>query len=522
MSLPPLPAAQQRRPVRPLLVLLLVIALVGGAGFVGWRLLDDDESFPVEVRSTATMPTTAPALARFYDQKLSWKGCDGFRCATLKVPLDYAHPDGAVTAIAVLKVPARKASKRIGSLVVNPGGPGGSGVDFAKAGSGQFGRALTRVYDIVGFDPRGVGRSDPLSCATTAELDALLASDPDPDTPAEVATSERLVSGIGEGCLRRTGALARHMSTREAARDMDVLRAALGEPRLDYLGSSYGTLLGATYAEEFPKNVGRFVLDGAIDPALSSTQLSLGQARGFETALRAYVADCIARGSCVLGSTVDEGTRRIRALLDELDAKPLPTGTARPLTEGLAMSGIWFPLYVRSVWPNLTAGLTEAIQNHTGAILLGLADLLNSRGKDGYENNAIEALYNVNCLDHDDAPTPAEAPAYLPRFLKASPTFGRTFAAGLSSCDSWPIRSGQRTAALHAQGSPPIVVIGTTRDPATPIAWAQALAKQLDAGTLITRDGDGHTGFQQGNSCVDDAVESWLISATVPPANLKC
>ncbi|MCZ4500640.1 MAG: tripeptidyl-peptidase Serine peptidase family [Marmoricola sp.] len=526
-QLPPLPSVQPRgpRPRRPLIVLALVIVLVLGAGgAAGWLLLGDgdDAVGPPAVKDVATMPATDPALARFYDQKLAWKSCDKFDCATMTVPVDYGDPSGATTSIAVLKVPAAKKSARIGSLVVNPGGPGGSGVDFAKSGASQFGKPLARVYDIVGFDPRGVGRSDPLDCADTAQLDALIASDPDPDTAAEVAASDRLVADVGRGCLKRTGELARHMSTKEAARDMDVLRALLGSPKLDYLGSSYGTFLGATYAEEFPTNVGRFVLDGAIDPALSNTDLALGQARGFETALRAYVADCVAGGACVLGTSVDAGTKRVRAFLDELDAQPLPTGTSRPLTEGLGMSGVWFPLYLKDFWPYLTAGFQEAFEKRTGSILLQLSDLMNSRGKTSYDDNSIEVLYNVNCLDHDDSVPPAEIPSYVPRFLKASPTFGRTFAAGLASCGSWPIRSGQRTVALHAKGAPPIVVIGTTRDPATPLVWAQGLAAELDSGTLITRDGDGHTGFQQGSACVDRAVESWLISKNAPPADLKC
>jgi pimeloyl-ACP methyl ester carboxylesterase len=333
---------------------------------------------------------------------------------------------------------------------------------------------------------------------------------------------DQLVRGFGQGCLDRSGDLARHMSTTEVARDMDILRAALGEAKLDYLGASYGTFIGATYADLFPSHVGRFVLDGAIDPALSNEQLSLQQAHGFETALRAYVQDCVDRGGCFLGGSVDAGIARIQAFLAQVEKTPLPTGEDRDLTEGLATLGIWMPLYIKDYWPQLSQGLRQAMVDGSGSTLLGLADLYTSRGPSGYSDNSMEALYAVNCLDHDDYVPTSQVPSHFARFEKASPTFGRTFAFALSTCASWPVRSGQHSVALHARGAPPIVVVGTTRDPATPLRWAQALAGELDSGRLITRDGDGHTGFQRGNTCVNDAVELWLIKGVVPKADLHC
>ena len=530
----PEPEPEPRSSRNPVLIGVVVGVLVfalAAAGFAGWRAVSDDEpsaaptvdhSSPAVAQPSPTeaLPGTDPRLTRFYDQELSWHDCDRDRCATLTVPLDYEQPEGTTLKLAVLKVPAQ--GHRVGSLVVNPGGPGGSGVDYAAAGSLQFGGPLSDAYDIVGFDPRGVGQSDPLHCVDTRQLDALVAFDPDPDTRAERTEMDRLIHGFGQGCLDHSGDLARHMSTQEVARDMDILRAALGEAKLDYLGASYGTLIGATYADLFPSHVGRFVLDGAIDPSLSNEQLSLAQAHGFETALRAYVKDCVDRGRCFLGGTVDEGVRRIQAFLDQVERTPLPTGQSRELTEGLAMLGIWMPLYLKDYWPQLSQGLEQAMESGSGSTLLGLADLYTSRGPSGYSDNSMEALYAVNCLDHDDyIPTP-EVPAHFAQFEKASPTFGRAFAFGLSTCSQWPVQSGQHTVALHAAGAPPIVVIGTTRDPATPLSWAQALADQLESGRLITRDGDGHTGFQRGNSCVDDAVERWLIRGVVPEDDLHC
>jgi pimeloyl-ACP methyl ester carboxylesterase len=527
----PAGAPRRRSPVLIGVLVGVLVFAIAAAGFSGWRALSDDGSKePVAVPSSspagpdasesAPMPSTDPALQRFYDQKLKWHECGRAECTQLTVPLDYDNPRGQTLKLAVLKVPAQ--GHRIGSLVVNPGGPGGSGVQYAAAGSLQFGRELSDAYDIVGFDPRGVAQSDPLECVNTQQLDRLIAFDPDPDDDAERAEMDRLIHGFGQGCLDHSGDLARHMSTKEVARDMDILRSALDERKLDYLGSSYGTLIGATYADMFPDHVGRFVLDGAIDPSLSNEQLSLQQAQGFETALRAYVKDCVDRGGCFLGASVDQGVKTIQDFLASVENRPLPTDGGRELTEGLAMIGIWMPLYVKEYWGQLSTGLEQALDDGKGDVLLSLADMYTSRGPSGYTDNSMEALYAVNCLDHDDYIATKDVPSHFAQFERVSPTFGRAFAYGLSTCSNWPVKSGQHTVALHAKGAPPIVVIGTTRDPATPLKWAQALASQLDSGRLITRDGDGHTGFQRGNSCVDDAVERWLIDGKVPKQNLMC
>ena len=471
---------------------------------------------------TAPAPTYTPDLARFYQQKLHWRSCGDNQCARLTVPLDYAQPEGGSIRLAVLRVLAADRGHRVGQLVVNPGGPGASGVDYAAAGAAAFGKEVTRYFDIVGFDPRGVGKSTPLECAGTAQTDEFLAADPDPDTKAEVATLDRLTRQFGEGCLTRSGDLAKRISTVEVAKDMDILRAALGEPQLDYLGASYGTFIGSTYADLFPTRVRRMVLDGAIDPALSSEQTTLGQAGGFQTALDAYLEDCIKKGNCVVGDTVAEGGRRIRQLLDEIDQNPLPTNSSRELTEGLAAYGIIFPLYVRSYWPLLTASLKQAIDEGRGDRLLVLSDAYSSRGKNSYTDNGTAALYAVNCLDHSDYISSDQVPSHIAEFEKASPTFGRSFAYSLSTCASWPVKSGNKTKALHAAGAPPIVVVGTTRDPATPYPWAKALASELDSGVLVSRDGDGHTGFNQGNRCVDNAVEKYLLGGVVPEDGLSC
>jgi pimeloyl-ACP methyl ester carboxylesterase len=528
--MPPRPRRSTAAIVVPIAIVLLVVLV--GAGLVTWAAItfvggnnhdQDGLVAPPKPSTTVPMPSYPADLASFYQQKLDWHSCDGDnQCAKLKVPLDYAHPDQKTIELAVVRVPATRRSERVGQLVVNPGGPGGSGVDYAESGSLSFGDQLTRYFDIIGFDPRGVGKSTPLECTDTKQTDELLSADPDPDTPAEVTRLNQLTREYGDGCLRHDGSLARHVSTVEAAKDMDILRAALGEHQLDYLGASYGTFLGATYADLFPTHVRRMVLDGAIDPALSNEQLSLGQARGFQRALDAYLRYCIDKGGCVLGNTVEQGAERLRQLLEQIDQHPLPTRSGRELTEGLASYGVILPLYLKAYWPLLTIALNEAINQGTGDRLLALSDQYTSRGPNGYTDNSTAALYAVNCLDHDDYLSSSKVPSKFDEFQKASPTFGRWFAYGLSTCASWPVRSGHRTTALHAAGAPPIVVVGTTRDPATPYEWAKALASQLDSGVLVSRDGDGHTGFHQGNQCVDNAVEGYLIAGKVPRDGLSC
>ena len=508
------------------LVLVVVFVGAGLAALVTFQVLDDDgggeTATPPAPSGTAEAPSYPPELARYYEQELDWESCGSDECTRLEVPLDYADPDGESIELAVLRAPASRRGERVGQLVVNPGGPGGSGVDYAASGPFTFGDQLTRYYDIVGFDPRGVGKSTPLDCGGTEQTDAFLGFDPDPDNAAEASGLDRVTREFGEGCLSRSGDLARHISTVEAVKDMDILRAALGERQLDYLGASYGTLLGATYADLFPANVRRMVLDGAVDPTLTSEELNLGQTRGFQVALDAYLEFCIKEGDCVVGETVEEGARRIRALLDELDAQPLPTSSDRELTEGLGRFGIILPLYVKEYWPLLTIALRQAIEDGRGDRLLALSDQYTSRGPERYLDNSMATLNAVSCLDYADSVPVEQIPSHVEEFEEASPTFGRLFVYSLSTCDSWPVKSTKKPEPLDAAGAPPIVVIGTTRDPATPYEWATALASQLESGRLITRDGDGHTGFHQGNSCVDDAVEGYLVRGTVPEDNLSC
>ncbi|BBH17712.1 proteinase [Nocardioides baekrokdamisoli] len=508
-------------------VVLLVVAAAAGAVARLIISTPGTASSPTVTLTPSSTPvgdsTAAPSaeLASFYRQSLDWAPCrSGDFCAHLTVPMDYKRPDGATIAISLLKVPATDTAHRIGSLVVNPGGPGEPGTDFAAESAVYFGSAISARYDVVGFDPRGTGTSDPIRCLPDAQLTAMLDADPDPDTPAAGAAYQRMSEAFGRGCVSESGPLASHVSTVEAAKDMDVLRAALGEQHLTYFGASYGTKLGTTYADLFPRRVGRFVLDGAVDPKLTNYATVLAQAGGFETAMRAYVGHCVDQGDCFLGATVEAGLARIKAFVNGVQAHPLRAGS-RMLTGGDAFVAVLLPMYSRASWPYADQALKAAFAGD-GTDLLLFADEYAGRDGAHYVDNSMQALSAINCLDDPSAVPADKIPSLYPAFEKVSPTFAEAFAWMVNSCIGQVAKSDSPAPPIGAPGAPPIVVIGTTRDPATPYQWAVNLAHDLSSGVLITRDGDGHTGFHSGNSCVDGAVEAYLLRGVVPANGLHC
>lgn len=531
------------RPIQKTLLIGAIFLFLIGSGtlgaWVGVRRGGSDESSgavrrPPALRdasaagSSAPMRTsppapgartpTAPGLARFYHQRIDWTSChDTYQCATLTVPLDYRHPEGRTLRLALQMLPARNQRTKVGPLLINPGGPGGSATD--ELTETRWRPRLRDAFDLVALNPRGTTGSSPVRCLTDSEMDAWVSESQEPDTPAEVATFERWNRRLGAGCDTTLDA---HVSTVEAARDMDVLRAALGRSRLDYLGFSYGTKLGATYADMFPKRVGRFVLDGAMDLRLSARQTALQQAAGFQTALHDYVQHCVDGGDCFLGDTVDVGLARIKQFVAQVDQHPLPTSIGRTLYSGNAMYGILVTLYNRDSWTYLDKGLQQAF-NGDGTTLLLLSDAMADRGPDGgYSSNIMQANYVINCLDDPWSIPISQVPKQLPAFERVSPTLGASWAWLASGCDDFKPRTTERPPAIGAKGAPPIVVIGSTRDPATPYRWAKALAAELDSGVLVTRNGDGHTGYNTGNVCIDNAVEGYLVDGKVPPNGLRC
>lgn len=476
--------------------------------------------------ASATRPGTAEPepdpddpLAAFHTQEVQWEECDdGFECATLDVPLDYDDPGGQTIELALLRVPAG-GDDRIGSLIVNPGGPGGSGVAYAKQAEAQISDAVRERFDIVGFDPRGVAGSTPVDCVTDAELDEFVAADPVPDDEDELAEMNEGLEEFAAGCEANSGELLPHVNTENVARDLDVIRAALGDDELYYLGKSYGTYIGALYADQFPENVGRLVLDGAVDPSLSSVEFGLGQAAGIERALTAYLEDCVADSECPLGSSVIDARETVAGLIDVIEEEPLPTSDSdRPLTASLAIYGIITPLYIppEQGYSLLTTALEEALAGN-GDTLLFLADTYLDRNADGtYNGNQNEAIMAVHCVDRPGLDSVEEIEATLGEFEEASSIFGPFLAWGELGCSQWPVEPVDKPAPVSATGADRILVVGTTGDLATPYEWAEGLADQLEPGVLLTFEGFGHTAYRAGSDCVDSTVDSYLIDGELP------
>ncbi|WP_217179169.1 alpha/beta hydrolase [Streptomyces sp. AC495_CC817] len=475
------------------------------------------------------LPRATPsALAPYYEQKLNWRGCEtpGFQCATMKAPLDYANPAEGDIRLAVSRRKATGPGERLGSLLVNPGGPGGSAVGYVQryAGIGYPAEVRAR-YDMVAVDPRGVAGSEPVECLTGRQMDTYTQTDLTPDDTAEKGRLVAAYKRFAEGCGERSPKLLRHVSTVEAARDMDILRALLGDEKLTYVGASYGTFLGATYAGLFPDRVGRLVLDGALDPSLPARRLNQEQTAGFETAFQAFAKDCVGRKDCVLGRTPARVAKNLSALFARLDERPLATGDAdgRRLGESLATTGVIAAMYDEGAWPQLRQALSEAVRNDDGAGLLALSDSYFERAPDGTYSNLMYANAAVNCLDLPAAyDTPEAVERALPEFEKASPVFGRALAWASLNCAYWPVGPTGGPHRIEAKGAAPIVVVGTTRDPATPYRWSQALASQLSSARLLTYDGDGHTAYGRGSACIDSAINTYLLRGTPPTDGKRC
>jgi pimeloyl-ACP methyl ester carboxylesterase len=479
---------------------------------------------PLPLLRPAHSPSaTSDGLAPFYSQRLAWTSCGGgYQCTTLKVPLDYAHPKGQAIGIAVIRRPASNPTLRLGSLLVNPGGPGGSGIDYARGAEQAISGAVLARYDAVGFDPRGVGLSAPVTCLDDQQTDAYVATVPDPRTPAEQDQVVSEAKLFATQCQAHSASLLPFISTRDAARDMDVLRQALGDQRLTYLGKSYGTYLGATYADLFPARVGRLVLDGALDPRIGTDQIGHDQAAGIQLALRSFLADCAGRADCPLGTDAGTAEQRVGELLTSIRARPLRGDATRTVDLALAETGIIAALYTDATWPLLRASLGFALAGN-GRGLLALADSYTNRRPDGhYRSNELAANTAINCLDRPGATSIAEVQAEVPSYSQASPLFGATLAWSNLTCAYWPLRAQVQPHAITAKGAAPIVVVGTIRDPATPYAWAQGLAGQLASGRLLTWDGDGHTAYRRGSTCIDSAIDAYFLQGTLPAQGQRC
>jgi pimeloyl-ACP methyl ester carboxylesterase len=476
--------------------------------------------------STPTGEAVAANLKPFYEQKLVWSSCESgkFECATATAPMDWANPATKSIKLALIRQAAT--GTRLGSLLVNPGGPGGSGYAFVKDSVDYaVDKKLQASYDIVGFDPRGVNKSSPVTCyKDPAVMDSFL-FDISPAAYGSDAwiTDQRANNAkFAASCLKYTGALLQYVDTVSAARDLDLLRAVLGDKKLNYLGYSYGTLLGATYAGLYPKNTGHLVLDGALDPSTTALEVSTTQAKGFESALRAYLKDCLTGTKCPFTGTVEASMTEIRSILNSLDASPLLAKDGRKLSSSSMTTAIILPLYTKSNWPYLN-DLFTSVMKGSADLAFQLADSYYSRSAEGtYSDNSTEAFIAINCMDYQTTTeTDAELRVDAAKISQVAPILGPQLSYD-TSCDSWPFKSTRDRVAITAAGSAPILVVGTTNDPATPYVWAQNLSKQLQNGHLVTYNGQGHTAYNKSNSCVDSAVDDFFVSNTVPSKDPSC
>lgn len=508
-------------------LVVLTVAAAGCSG--GQRATSDSKGTTATAAASSPAPSSASAspsaadLTEFYSQKLKWANCgDGFQCTRVTVPLDYAKPNGRTIKLSVNRLGAGSRGDRKGSLLLNPGGPGGSGLEYARAASSVVSAAVRERFDIVGFDPRGVGKSTPIDCLNDEETDEFAAADGSPDTRAEEARLVRLSREFAQRCAERSGELLAHVGTRDAARDLDVLRAVLGDKHLNLIGKSYGSYLGATYAELFPERVGALVLDGALDPASTPEEVARGQAIGFEVALKAFVDDCRRRLRCPLPRSRGAALDEVQRLLKAIDRRPLPGDDERRVTEGLAIIGVAVALYDEGAWSLLRTALREA-QRGDGGTLLMLADYYFERDERGrYVNNANDAIYAVNCLDRPVEGDLPDLRRLATEFTKVAPRFGAYLAWGSLPCAYWPHPAQGTPHKITAPGAAPILVVGTLRDPATPWVWAKSLAAQLESGVLLTWDGDGHTAYRHGSKCIDRIVDAYLIRGKVPRDGTRC
>ena len=459
-------------------------------------------------------PQPAVAAAATID----WQGCGGsFQCATLKVPVDYSNPGGKTLDLALLKQPAKDPSKRIGTLMANPGGPGASAINFVRIWATVLSKEIRDRFDIVTFDPRGVGQSSPIVCHD--DLQKLVGLDPSPDNASEWDAVKAQSKIFADACANKYGDLLSAVGTKNVARDMDTIRVALGEDKLTYVGYSYGTVIGSVYADMYPAHVRAFVLDGAVDLSLGFEQTVGTQAVGFERALAAYEADCD-QTKCAAAPNGDTA-RVIDELLAQVEKKPLLAPSAdRAAGPGEVLLGIIEAMYSKFSWRGLTDALAQANKGD-GSGLVKLADKYLQRESDGSYPNLIEANSAVNYVDNACSRNPDDYIAMAARLAKTAPHFGATAASSGATCAYWGAKPDPLTVP-RAAGAPPIVVIGTTNDPATPYEWAVALSKQLQSGLLVTHRGEGHTIYAQGDACIDKAVNAYLLELTVPAPALSC
>jgi pimeloyl-ACP methyl ester carboxylesterase len=469
--------------------------------------------------SSAVSGTPTPSPVPYSTpSSVAWTDCGGgFQCGTVAVPLDYSNPSKATIRIAIVRKPATDPSQRIGSLLLNPGGPGGSGIVFAR-NSARLMADLNTRFDLVGFDPRGVGQSAPVRCLSGPQTDAADALDPVLDDPQEKKAYIDSLKALAQACEQTSGKMLPFVDTESAAKDMDVLRVALGDTRLSYFGLSYGTYLGQMYAHLFPTHVRALALDAVFDPALSFTDRKLQTAAALEKNLQAFLSYCRTVGSCQLAASGDPA-EKLYGLMERLDRQPLAVGH-RQLTRSLALEAVLISLYSPRSWDLLQTALTAADQGE-GLALLQIPDAFLGRHSDGSYSNFQDASAAIFCTD---IAVPSDIASYDqlgPTLSNLSLLFGPPLQYNGIGCSYWPVKPGHSAAPFAVDEGPPILLIGGTGDPATPYASAEAVNKEIAKSVLLTRSGYGHGSYGQ-SACVRRAVDAYLIDLTLPGVGTVC
>ncbi|MEV4637036.1 alpha/beta hydrolase [Actinoplanes sp. NPDC049548] len=458
-------------------------------------------------------------------QKLIGRGADGmtYDCASVAVPRDWNAPrSGETYEVAMIRIRSRTQQSRIGSLLINPGGPGGSGIDFAVSLSfgpafGGLPAEVTDKFDLVGFDPRGVGRSSPVKCISDADQDATFSASPDPRSDADFQQIVALNKRVAEGCGQKYGDQLGTFSTEQAAKDLDALRTAVGDAKTTYLGFSYGTLLGATYAQLYPDKIRALVLDGAVDPKQDFVAGSEAQAKGFERAFTNFTTWCKATpATCPIAP---DARKAVTDALAKAEVSPVQGDDGRQATAGWIFVAVISSLYTEAGWQQL-AKAVDKLQEGDAEGIFDLADRYADRRPDGTYSNLFDANLAVNCADTDEAPSVERIRELQGQWRAKYPLFGAALAMGMMPCTFWPGKKDPYPAGA-ADGAPPIVVVGTTGDPATPYENTAELAGMLGTGQVLTWEGEGHTAYPS-TPCIVTAVDQYLINLKVPQKGLRC
>ena len=449
-----------------------------------------------------------------------WADCgDGFQCATLLVPVDYSKPSGGKISLSLIRKQATNPSTRIGSLLMNPGGPGESGIDFLRSSAGDFAN-LNKSFDLLSWDPRGVGASTPVSCLDGPQLDSLLALDPVLDDPQEKQTFIQGQKDFVTACWRRNQDLLPFLDSKSTAQDMERIRAAVGDSRLSYMGFSYGTFIAEWYAHQFPTRVRAMVLDGVVLGNVSEPSPFglVDEAETLEGSLRAYAGGCAGRSTCPYRDSGNPEAR-MEQTIGRLDAKPVAVGS-RLLTRGLGLLAIFGAMYDAGSWPDLDRALAS-LDAGDGSPMLAFADTFNERYDDGTYASAVNGARDATqCIDAPRITADISQYDQLgPELVRASPLFGPMVQYSALHCAFWPVDG--RPAQPSIEGVPPILLIGATGDPATPYAWAKEMNNEIPGSVLLTRDGNGHTSYGISD-CIDSAADNYLISLALPAPNTVC